>query len=162
MQKSSIIVTCAIAAAGVLMTASPVAASPAAENTAEAFSAKVAKSNKDSGITIIAQGETADGGWVAFTGLGRAVIDGSDSVQAPGASARAVVSAGGGTWAYGSTRTLSGQKVCYSQYDHADVDHGSSVKMDGETDSSYVGAGYVSNARVDRYTTQTCYAYWRK
>ncbi len=111
-----------------------------------------------SGIQVVAYGETADGGWVEYTGVGEVTVDGSST----GPGAQAVKEVGGGTWSYGSGPNAIGQKSCYSQYRHYDVAHGSSVSMDGSTDSEWVGPGAVSSARVTMYTTATCKAYWRK
>ncbi|GAA4872080.1 lactococcin 972 family bacteriocin [Saccharopolyspora cebuensis] len=113
---------------------------------------------EQSGIRIIAQGVTADGGWVEYTGVGHIVVDGT----ADGVGARAVEEVGGGIWSYGSTRNAIGQKSCYSQYQHDTVAHGSSVSMDGREDSEWVGPGAVSSARLTEYTTATCKTYWRK
>ncbi len=111
-----------------------------------------------SGIQVVASGETADGGWVEYTGVGEVTVDGS----ADGPGAQAVKEVGGGTWSFGSGPNAIGQKSCYSQYRHYDVAHGSSVSMDGSTDSDWVGPGAVSSARVTMYTTEVCRAYWRK
>lgn len=107
-------------------------------------------------ITIVARGTTTDGGWVAFNGTG------ASRAGSTGVSAYTVTSVGGGTWSYGATLNAAGQKVCYSQYKHNSTAHGSSVNMSNLSDSDYVAAGEVSYARVTKYTTSTCYAYWRK
>lgn len=114
------------------------------------------------GIRVIASGVTAEGGWVAYTGYGKVKVDGAASGSGGGMQALGVKEVGGGIWAYGSTIRLNGKKACYSQYEHKTVSHGSSVSMDGSTDSDWVGKGKVSDAYVTKYTTQTCYAYWRK
>ncbi|MCP2330481.1 lactococcin 972 family bacteriocin [Actinoalloteichus caeruleus] len=113
---------------------------------------------EEPGIQIIAQGQTADGGWVEYTGVGEIVVDGTSD----GVGARAVEEVGGGIWSYGSTRNLAGRKVCYSQYQHQTAAHGSSVSMNGKEDSDWVGPGAVSSARLTEYTNATCHAYWRK
>ena len=117
-------------------------------------------------IQIVDQGETADGGWVAYTGTGSMTID--DTVPAEDndgeVSTRAVktVSAGGGTWHYGSTVNGAGQKVCLSQYMHKRVAHGSTAEMAGSKDSAWQRAGTVAASSVAKYTTKTCIAHWRK
>lgn len=114
------------------------------------------------GIRVIDSGVTAEGGWVAYTGYGKVEVGGTAPSAGGGVQALGVQEVGGGTWAYGSSIRLNGKKACYSQYEHNSVSHGSSVKMDGSTDSDWVGKGKVSDAYVTKYTTQTCYAYWRK
>ncbi|WP_026065837.1 lactococcin 972 family bacteriocin [Actinoalloteichus spitiensis] len=113
---------------------------------------------EEPGIQIIAHGRTADGGWVEYTGVGEIVVDGTTD----GLGTRAVEEVGGGIWSYGATRNLAGQKVCYSQYQHATVAHGSSVSMNDKSDSDWVGPGAVSSARLTEHTNATCHAYWRK
>ncbi|MEV8443306.1 lactococcin 972 family bacteriocin [Actinosynnema sp. NPDC051121] len=143
---------------GVVLVAPASAAENASSAPASAATASHGSSSDDrSGIRVVAQGQTADGGWVKYTGVGEVVIDGTSG----GVGAQTVVSAGGGTWAYGSTRNAIGQKVCYSQYQHVSVAHGSSVQMD-DWDSDWVGAGYVSDARVSGFTNTVCEAWWRK
>ncbi|TQM80614.1 lactococcin 972-like bacteriocin [Saccharothrix saharensis] len=111
-----------------------------------------------SGIRVVAQGQTVDGGWVEYTGAGAITVDGTSGEV----GAQAVEKVGGGTWAYGATYNAGGRKVCYSQYEHLTVSHGSSVEMNGGYDSDWVRAGYVSYARLAEYTSATCKAYWRK
>ncbi|WP_197319795.1 lactococcin 972 family bacteriocin [Saccharomonospora sp. NB11] len=106
----------------------------------------------DSGIRIIAQHHTENGGWVEYT------LDG----DASGMTIQTVEEVGGGIWSYGATANAAGQKSCYSQYSHATVAHGSSVSMDGSEDSDWVGPGGLASSRVTKYTTATCKTYWRK
>lgn len=134
----------AIVASSLALASSALVAPAAAETPAET-----------GGITIVARGNTPDGGWVAFNGTG------SSRTGSTGVSAYTVTSVGGGTWSYGAT-LAGGQKVCYSQYKHNSTAHGSSVNMSNLSDSDYVAAGAVSYARVAKFTTATCYAYWRK
>ncbi len=120
--------------------------------TAGTATADDTPSNSQSGVRVIAQAHTEGGGWVEY-----AADDSSSDF-----SAQAVEEVGGGIWSYGATYNAAGQKVCYSQYRHETEAHGSSVSMDGSTDSDWVGPGAVSNASVTKYTTATCRAYWRK
>jgi hypothetical protein len=114
--------------------------------------------NDQSGIRIVAQGQTGDGGWVEYTGVGEISTDDTSD----GAETMAAKEVGGGIWSYGATYNLAGRKACYSQYRHGEVEHGSSVAMNGRTDSDWVGPGAVSSARLAEYTTATCRAYWSK
>ncbi|MFC3899238.1 lactococcin 972 family bacteriocin [Lentzea rhizosphaerae] len=131
------------AALGVVALAVVMVSAPASASTV---------SHGSTGIRIVAQGQTVNGGWVEYT------VDGTSS----GFGAQAVEKVGGGIWAYGATFNAAGQKVCYSQYEHTKVAHGSSVQMNGQYHSDWVGAGYVSNARLAEHTSATCKTYWRK
>lgn len=124
--------------AGTLVTAGTAAAEDTATN--------------QSGIHIVAQAHTDEGGWIEY-----AIDDLADGV-----TIQAVEEVGGGIWSHGATANAAGQKSCYSQYRHDSVAHGSSVEMDGSKDSDWVGPGAVSSARVTKYTTATCKTYWRK
>lgn len=125
-----------------------------------AGSAAAAEEDPTTGIQVIAQGETATGGWVEFTGTGKVVVDGTTPEGTIGT--RAIEAAGGGTWEYGSSLNGGGQKVCRSYYYHASVGHGSTVKMNGKTRSAWAPKGGTSFASYTEYTTATCYAYWSK
>jgi hypothetical protein len=114
--------------------------------------------NDQSGLRVVAQGRTTNGGWIEYAGVGEITVDDTSSEV----GALATVEVGGGVWAYGATVNAGGQKVCYSQYQHLSVAHGSSVEMNGLSDSDRVGAGYVSYARVAAYTSATCKTYWSK
>ena len=72
----------------------------------------------------------------------------------------AQASVGGGTWTYGSTRNLVGQKTCYSQYQHPTKSHGASVWMDYYVDSGLKSPNVLASARITKYTNTTCSAYW--
>lgn len=114
-------------------------------------------------IRIIASGVSAKGGWVEFSGTGTVKIDGT--TQTIGTTAARIAAetkeVGGGIWYYGASVNGGGQKTCTSQYYHGNLTHGSSVKMNGMTDSDDVGPGDVSMANVTGWTDATCYAYWR-
>ncbi|RSN39877.1 bacteriocin [Amycolatopsis sp. WAC 04197] len=114
--------------------------------------ASAAPEGPSSEIRVLAQEQTDFGGWVVYT------VDGTSGSM----GAQTVKEVGGGIWSYGSGPNAIGQKGCHSQYKHDHVSHGSSVEMDGRTDSDYVGPGAVSDARLVFYTTATCKAYWRK
>ncbi|WP_248581638.1 lactococcin 972 family bacteriocin [Nocardioides sp. InS609-2] len=146
-------------AASVLLLASPAGASPSQDLDTKSVTVKV---KATSSIKIIDQGITASGGWVAYTGVGKIVVDGTDGVVANGISARGVQEVGGGIWSYGSSFNWVGQKNCYSQYQHETVSHGSSVLMDSIGDSDWRLKGTVAASKVTAFTTATCYAYWRK
>jgi hypothetical protein len=112
-------------------------------------------------IQIVAQGETATGGWVEFTGTGSITLGGSDDHGS--AVARAVKEVGGGTWYFGASLNAAGQKTCSSQYYHPKVTHGSSVSMDGYYSKDHgVAKGKTSDALIKRHTTATCRAFYTK
>ncbi|EID56473.1 lactococcin 972 family bacteriocin [Saccharomonospora xinjiangensis] len=106
----------------------------------------------NAGIRVVAQAHTATGGWGEY-----AIDDTADDI-----TIQVTESVGGGIWSHGATTNLIGQKVCYSQYRHNSVSHGSSVTMDGSKDSDWVGPGAVSDANITKYTTATCRTYWSK
>ena len=106
-------------------------------------------------VRVVDQGRTTDGGWIAFTGLGTS----GSTKQLKGYT---VTSAGGGVWDFGSYLTAFGQKVCYSNYYHPSLWHGSTAIMSGQPSRSDVPARITSHAQVARYTFDTCYVYWRR
>lgn len=114
------------------------------------------------GIKIIAQGVTAHGGWVEFTGVGHITIVGTKVLTSSATVAPLTVKeVGGGTWDYGSSIRLNGKKACWSYYYHPSVLHGSTASMSDLSDAEVADAGGTSYAYVTKYTTATCYAYWR-
>lgn len=122
-----------------------------------------------SGLTILAAGSSPKGGWVTFTGTGSITLDdagmrtvlGGQRVPTTSGPKEAQASVGGGTWTYGSTRNLVGQKTCYSQYQHPTKSHGASVWMDNFADSGLKDPNVLASARITKYTNTTCSAYWR-
>ena len=102
------------------------------------------------GIQVIAQGETATGGWVQFTGTGQVVVDGETPEGSIGT--RAIAKVGGGTWSYGASLNAGGKKVCRSHYMHPSVGHGATVKMNGKTRSAWAPAGGLAAADYAEYT----------
>lgn len=127
------------------------------------------QTGSEAGLTILATGSTPTGGWVTFSGTGTMTLDDAgmrtlvagQRVAAVSGPQLASVRVGGGTWSYGSTRTIVGQKTCYSQYQHPSKTHGASVWMDVSGDSGWKDPNVLASARVTRYTNTTCSAYWR-
>ncbi|MEU6513679.1 lactococcin 972 family bacteriocin [Streptomyces sp. NPDC046978] len=72
-----------------------------------------------------------------------------------------IIEVGGGTWSYG-WNAVTGGKYCYSNYYHGSVQHGSTVKIAGDSLKSVVVAGETSNAHLTRGAAYTCETYYAK
>lgn len=96
---------------------------------------------------------------------GSAVAPDNSQVTVGGASGSSVavlstVSAGGGTWQYGSYISTWPPKTCYSNYVHNSRYHSSTAVIGASNTKSYANAGYWSNASTWAGAGHTCNAYW--
>jgi len=148
--------------AATLSLALPTSALAATETSADSTDGPIVTTTGD--IQIVASGESEDGGWVAFDGIGTVTIDDSAGTSSSSGSistqALTSVSAGGGTWIYGTTLDSSLAKHCISEYTHPSKRHGSTAIMNGLEAKDEVAKGVWSYANVGSHTTATCYAYY--
>lgn len=70
-----------------------------------------------------------------------------------------VVSAGGGTWSYGSAADGI-WKGCWSDYVHPTDEHSATAIIGPNEDKEYNSANNWADAQADSGWAQTCYAYW--
>ncbi|WP_405880675.1 lactococcin 972 family bacteriocin [Streptomyces sp. NBC_01136] len=73
---------------------------------------------------------------------------------------KTVVSAGGGTWSYGTVADSSGLKGCYSDYLHNSKYHSATAIIANGTDKEYANSGYWADAYAYAGWAYTCHVYW--
>lgn len=143
-----------VASLAMAMTTPALAASPVSEPVPS-----VPTMTTTGDIEVISSGETADGGWVEFTGTGMVTID--ETQTAGGMSTQLILEqeVGGGRWQYGSLGDFNG-KHCISKYYHETKNHGSTAVMDAMRSRVNVNKKQWSNADVHDWTRSACHAYW--
>lgn len=139
---------------GLIMGTAPVAKAETSEGGA--------KITSTGDIQVVDSGTTPTGGWVEFTGIGEVTIEDASPENSGGISTYGLTTSkvGGGTWTYGSSIRVTGQKVCFSQYYNGSRRHSATVSMGGKSDSEARPAGETAEGRLAQYTTSTCRAWW--